>query len=90
MQGLDLVFVIVDELAEVGQDGLGLFLRLFAVARRKKLILGHFVDDLQRILGLKDRFSQVRVMERLQGRLHRLLFDLVKLLFGRLLVWEQG
>ena len=34
-QGLDLVLVIVDELAEVGQDGLGLFLRLFAVARRK-------------------------------------------------------
>ena len=36
-QGLDLVLVVFDELAEVGEDGLGLFLRRFAMARRKKL-----------------------------------------------------
>ena len=29
-------------------------------------------------------------MERFQGRLHRLLLDLVKLLVGRLLVWRAG
>ena len=64
-----------------------LFLRrLWAVARKKKPILGHFVDHLQRVQGLEDRFSQGRVVERFQGRLHRLLLNLVKLLLGRLLI----
>ena len=45
-----------------------------------------FVNDLQGFLGLKDCFPQLRVVERLEGRLHRFPFDLSNLLVGRLLL----
>ena len=40
----------------------------------------------QGVLGIQNDFSQLRVMERLEGRLHCLPFDLFDLLVGRFLI----
>ena len=65
LQGFDLVLVLLDELAEAGDQRLGVFFGLLAEANLNQLILGDLVDDLLAgaAAALVDGVTEVGVIE---------------------------
>ena len=84
LQGLDLVFVFLDELAEARDERLRFLFGCGVGASAKKLVARQFVDYLlPRLLSFQHRAPQLRIEKGFERPAHPLVLDLVGLFFRR-------